>query len=440
METVSRRDFIAAGTAALTARSYSRILGANDRIQIGQIGCGHRGAGHRQMLKLSAAADPNFDLRSVCDLWSVNRERAATDAQRLFGKRPKAFQYSEELLADSELDAVMIATGDHQHARILAEVVRAGKDCYCEKPMANTLEDAKLARDAVLASKRVVQMGSQWLSCPYQQRVREIIRSGQLGKIVSISQSWNYNGPRWHDPKEADVAAIRQGDTDWKRWLLGRPDRPFDPRLYFEFRIFKDFSGGITDQWYSHGAGLAHFYLDTFIPDDTVANGGIFAWHDVRENPDTFQCISTFAKKEVLYSYSTTFGSGYGDHTIIRGTRGTLYSPGGEGSPQWWYVAEPRSLWRTNVVFDLKTGNAKPEPVLPPGRTQTPAINQDDNLQAHTDDWLACMRSRKIPNGSIETGFAHSVAVIMATRSYREGKKMYWDRQREEIVDRPAST
>src|ERR671937_1402157 len=108
----------------------------------------------------------------------------------------------------------MIATGDHQHARILAEVVRAGKDCYCEKPMANTLADAKLARDTVLASKQVVQMGSQWLSCPYQQRVREIIRSGKLGKIVSISQSWNYNGPRWHDPKEADVAAIRASEPD----------------------------------------------------------------------------------------------------------------------------------------------------------------------------------------------------------------------------------
>jgi hypothetical protein len=90
------------------------------------------------------------------------------------------------------------------------------------------------------------------------------------------------------------------------------------------------------------------------------------------------------------------------------------------------------------LVFDLKTGSAKPQPVLPPGRTEVPPVNQDDNLQAHTDDWLACMRSRRIPNGSIETGFAHAVTVIMATRSYREGKKMYWDRQREEIVDRPA--
>ena len=443
-DTVSRRRFVggAAGSAVLplTASSYGRIAGANDRIQVGQIGCGHRASGHRRMLKLSMGTDPNFDLRGVCDIWSVNREKAADDAQELFGRRPKTYKYSEEMLADRELDAVMIGTGDHQHARILAEVVRAGKDCYCEKPMANTLEDAKLARDTVLASKQVVQMGSQWLSDPYQQAVREMIRSGKLGKIVAISQSWNFNGPRWDVPKDPNILTIREADTDWNRWLLGRPPRPFDPRVYFEFRIFKDFSGGLTDQWFSHGSGLVHFYLDTFIPDDIVANGGIFAWHDVRENPDTFSCLSTFAAKEVLYSYSTTFGNAYGDHTIIRGTRGTLYSPGGEGSPQWWFVPETRSGWRSNTVFDLKAGKPKPELVTVPGRTEAPPVSQGDDLKYHTDDWFRCMRSRKTPNGSIQTGFAHAVAVVMATRSYREGRKLYWDRKNERIVERPVVT
>ncbi len=442
-DTVSRRTFIgrAAGSAALpmTASSYGRIVGANDRIQIGQLGCGHRSNGHRAMLKQSAQADPNFDLRSVCDLWSLNREKAADHAQELFGRRPKTYQYSEKMLADPDLDAVMIATGDHQHARILAEVVRAGKDCYCEKPMANTLEDAKLARDAVRSSKQVVQMGSQWLSDPYQQKVREMVRGGKLGKIVAISQSWNFNGPRWHVPKQPEIAAIREADTDWKRWLLGRPWRPFDPRVYFEFRIFKDFSGGLTDQWFSHGSGLVHFYLDTFVPDDIVANGGIFAWHDVRENPDTFSCLATFAEKQVLYSYSTTFGNAYGDHTIIRGTRGTLYAPGGEGCPQWWFLPETRSEWRSNVVFNLHAGKVKPEPVLIPGRPESPPVKQDDNLKYHTDDWFRCMRSRAKPIGDIDTGFAHAVAVVMATRSYREGKKMYWDRKNEQILDHAVS-
>ncbi|HUS06424.1 MAG TPA: Gfo/Idh/MocA family oxidoreductase [Bryobacteraceae bacterium] len=435
---ISRRSVLkAAGQAMvpMTAFSYARIVGSNDRIQVGQLGCGHRAVGHRRMLKLSLATDPNFDLRSVCDLWSVNRERAAASAQELFGKRPKGFKYSEEMLADPELDAVMIGTGDHQHARLLAEVVRAGKDCYCEKPMANTLEDAKLARDTVRRSKQVIQIGSQWLSDPYQHKVRDIVRSGKLGKIVAVNQSWNFNGPRWHVPKDPNIAQLREQDTDWKRWLLGRTWRPFDPRVYFEFRIFKDFSGGITDQWYSHGSGLVHFYLDTFIPDDTVANGGIFAWHDVRENPDTFQSLSTFKEKQVLYSYSTTFGNGYGDHTIIQGTRGTLYSPGGEGSPQWWYLPETKSGWRGNPVFDLKSGPVKPELVTAAGSSDVPPVDQSDDLKYHTDDWFRCMRSRQTTNGNIETGFGHSVAVVMATRSYREGKKLYWDRKTEQILE-----
>ena len=438
---ISRRKLIGAlAASAMPAASYTRILGANDRIQIGELGVGHRASGHRAMLKLTSKTDPKFDVRSVCDLWSVNRERAAADVQKTFGgSRPKTYKYSEEMLADKELDAVMIATGDHQHARLLAEVVKAGKDCYCEKPMANTLEDAKLARDTVKASGQVVQMGSQWLSCPYQQQVREIIRSGKLGKIVAIDQSWNYNGPRWHVPKSEDVAAIREEETDWNRWLLGRARRPFNPRMYFEFRIFKDFSGGITDQWYSHGSGLAHFYLDSFIPDDTVSNGGIFAWHDVRENPDTFQCASTFADKQVLYTYSTTFGNAYGDHTIIRGTKGTLYSPGGEGSPQFFFLAEPRSGWASNVIFTQPSGKVPPEPVTLPGQTEGAALHQSDNLKAHTDNWFECMRNRKTPNGHIDTGFAHAVAVVMATRSFREGKKMYWDRKTEQILDHPAN-
>ena len=440
-ERLSRRNFFgAAGSAALpmTARAYSRIRGANERIQIGQIGCGNRAVGLRQMLKLSAQDDANFDLRSVCDLWSINRQRATDHVAALFGNRPKAYKYSEEMLADSELDAVMIATGDHQHARILAEVVRAGKDCYCEKPMANTLDDAKLARQAVARSGRVVQMGSQWLSDPYQQRVREMIREGKIGKVVAISQSWNFNGPRWHAPNEPNIQAIREKDTDWQRWLLGRPYRAFDPRVYFEFRIFKDFSGGLTDQWYSHASGLVHFYLDTFVADDIVANGGIFAWHDVRENPDTFSCLATFQDKEVLHSYSTTFGNGYGDHTVIRGTKGTLYAPGGEGCPQWWHLPETSSEWRSNVVFNLRRDKGQPQPVRIPGGPEIAPIQQSDNLKYHSDNWLKCMRTRERPNGHIDTGFAHAVAVVMATRSYREGKKLYWDRKNEQILDHPV--
>jgi len=137
----------------------------------------------------------------------------------------------------------------------------------------------------------------------------------------------------------------------------------------------------------------------------------------------------------VLYSYSTTFGNGFGDHTIIRGTKGTLSSPGGEGSPQWWFQPETHSGWRSNEVFNLNTGRPKQEPVTIPGHPDVAPVHQSDNLKFHTDNWFQCMRSRGKPNANIETGFAHAVAVVMATRSFREGKKLYWDRKTEQIVE-----
>jgi predicted dehydrogenase len=438
---VSRRQFLggAAGAAAgavvsSTACSYERIKGANERIQIGMLGCGARAEGLLNMVGMSKK-DGNLELRSVCDLWSVNRERMRERGKERLGDDARAFKYAEDMLADHDLDAVMIATADHQHARLLAQVVRAGKDAYCEKPMANTLADAKLARDAVRASDRIVQMGSQWVSDPHHLAAREVVRSGKLGKITALEQSWNYNGPRWHVPLNQNIARIREEDTDWDRWLMGRPYRPFDPVVYFEFRLFKDFSSGIADQWYSHGSGLAHFFLDTFIPDDTVANGGIFAWHDVRENPDTFACISRFNDREVLYKYSSCYGNIHGSTTVIRGTLGTLYAVGGEGSPQWWYAPETYSGWGSNLIFgDEHAPAPTPVPVLPEGVTEIAPTSQSDDSKYHMDDWVRGMRARRPCNGSIETGFAHSVAAVMAARSYREDRKMRWDRAREEIV------
>jgi predicted dehydrogenase len=273
---------------SMSAASYKRIVGANDRINIGFLGCGARSRGHQNMVKMSEK-DKNLGVVAVCDLWNLNREKTAANCKKMFGTDVKQFKYSEDMLEMPEIDAVMIGTGDFQHAKLLAEVVKAGKDCYCEKPMADDVSDAKLAREAVLSSKQIVQMGSQWLSDPIQQKVREIVRSGRLGQITKIEQVWNDNNHRWHDPNDPDVATIREEDTDWERWLLGKPYRPFDPWAYFEFRIFRDFSGGITSQWMSHAIGLVNFYMDIDIPDSMVANGGIFGWPDIRQNPDTFQ-------------------------------------------------------------------------------------------------------------------------------------------------------
>jgi hypothetical protein len=290
----------------MDARSYARVLGANDRIRLAQLGCGDRSEGHVHMVQLAAKKTP-VETIAVCDLWSVARERRAAQVKDAFNLTPQLYKYSEEMLARKDIDGVMIATGDFQHAILCAEVVRAGKDCYVEKPFANVLSEAKETRDVVRASGQMVQVGSQHRSEPYQLAVRDIVRSGRIGAVVHIEQEWNVNQERWRfvdldtgfSPEMLQdrnmewkkwlydrPSKLREEDTDWKRWLLGKPYRPFDPHVYLEFRLYKDFSSGIFDQWMSHGSDLVHLWTDESYPESVVANGGIFVWKDGRENPE----------------------------------------------------------------------------------------------------------------------------------------------------------
>ena len=163
-----------AGSAiASSALSYDRIIGANDRIALGHIGVGNRGSGLHMMA--SRLKDKyNVETVAVCDLWKSNRERAVANSERYYGRAPRAFQHLEELLALKDVDAVLIATPEHSHSPVLKAAVEAGKDAYCEKPMGNVLEEVKAARDAVKQRNRVVQMGTQHRSEPYQLAAREV--------------------------------------------------------------------------------------------------------------------------------------------------------------------------------------------------------------------------------------------------------------------------
>src|SRR6202161_4149284 len=198
---IDRRTFVkqAGGAmlaAGMDARAYARVLGANDRIRLGQLGCGGRSHGHVHMVQLASKEIP-VETVAVCDIWSLAREQRAAEVKAAFNLDPQSYKYSEDMLARKDIDGVMIATGDFQHAKLCIEVVQAGKDCYVEKPFANVLSEAKEARNTVKASKQMVQMGSQHRSEPYQIAVRDIIRSGRIGQIVHIEQEWNINMERW---------------------------------------------------------------------------------------------------------------------------------------------------------------------------------------------------------------------------------------------------
>jgi predicted dehydrogenase len=438
-DAINRRKFIqntavvAAGSAALssTALSYDRIVGANDRISLGHIGVGVRG-GELDGMVAELKDKKNVEMTAICDLWSYNREQAVATNKKYYGKAPRAFQYPEELIASKELDAIIISTPEHSHSLILKMVAEAGKDGYCEKPMGNVLEEVKAGRDAVQAKNLIVQIGTQHRSEPYQIAVHDLIRGGALGDVSKYEIAWNYHGPRWRGRPE--VKEIREQDTDWRAWLMNKPHRPFDPQLYFEYRLYKDFSSGIPDQWMSHGIDLVHYFMDEKYPESVVAHGGVFAWHDGRENPDTFQALLTYPKG-FLVSYSTSFGNDAVGYSRIMGKKATLYNTGGEGSPRWQIVEEVGNHEQDNDV-DKKRASRY---VQLPGDTEPPPTGIADEDLSHMTNWLDCLRSRKQPNATVQNGFSHSVACMMATKAYWSGKRIYFNPKTEQILDHPPT-
>jgi predicted dehydrogenase len=446
---MTRRTVLASSAAALAmpAVSYARIVGANDRISLGHIGIGSRG---RELAGVIADLKDrhNLEMTAVCDLWTRNRERAAKAAESAYGRAPRSFQYVEEMLALRDVDAVVISSPDHQHSPLLKLAAEAGKDAYVEKPMGNILEEARSARDAVRERKLVVQVGTQHRSEPYQRAVRQRIAAGGLGTVSKVETVWNYHGPRWRGRPE--VKQLKEEDTDWRRWLLTKPYRPFDPRLYFEFRLYREFSSGIPDQWMSHAADMVHFLLDDRYPASVVAQGGVFRWRDGRENPDTFQAIFEYPSG-FLFSYATSFGNDADSSTRIMGDRATMVNVGGEGS-QRWKLVEEHGNHESNPFLRRHQEYIKLGPGVRHGfsfgRLLTGAVEKtygplpfiSDSNPSHMANWLECLRSREQPNATVEDGFAHSVAVIMAARAQREGRKLYWDKTSEDILDRAPAT
>lgn len=436
---LNRRDFLGKSAAALagsvvlplTALSYGRIVGANDRISLGHVGNGNRG-GDLDQIASKLKDSHHVEMTAVCDLWKVNREKAVATNTKYYGRAPKGVQHVEELLAMKDVDGVLISTPEHSHSPILKLATEAGKDAYVEKPMGNVLSEAKAARDAVMKGKTIVQVGTQHRSEPYQQAAQKIARSGDLGDISKVEIVWNYHGPRWRGRPE--VKRIQEQDTDWKAWLMTKPARPFDPQMYFEFRLYREFSSGIPDQWMSHAIDVVHWFMDDHFPSAAVSNGGVFAWHDGRETADTFQTLLEYPKG-FLVSYSTSFGNDAPSFTRYMGKKATLINIGGEGSPRY-QVVEEKGTHEDDTEIDTKRESKF---VQLPGESELPPMGIDDLTTEHMANWFECMRSRQQPHATVQDGFAHSVACMMAAESYWTGKKIYWHASTETFSDAKPS-
>ncbi|MBN9617797.1 MAG: oxidoreductase [Acidobacteriales bacterium 59-55] len=438
----NRRDFMKIGSTAIAATavswnatSYAKIIGANDRVKVGIVGCGDRMKGALIPAFHANSKDTNFEIVAVSDIWNRRRDEGATYIQKITGSPVVAVRNNDELYARKDVDAVMIATADFQHALHGVEAVNAGRDAYVEKPTAHTMDDARKFRAAVHKTGKIVQVGTQRRSTPSYMKAAEYIKSGKFGDIVMVEMTWNVNQPgRWRRPDV--VPLLKEQDTDWKRYLMNRPHEPFDARKYLEFRLFWPYSSGIPDQWLVHQIDTVHWFTGLPHPRSVVANGGIYLWKDGRKNWDTMTAVFDYGPLDDLtkgfqVQYTSRFTNSAG------GVKELYYSNGGmlDMSKQ---TVTPTGGLTARMAAQMKMqANLLPSFSLVEKATsmETGAGTHVDNeTSANVRNWMECVRSRKTPNADIEAGYSHSIALCMNIAAIQTGQKVTFDDKTQQVL------
>ena len=438
---MNRRQFLKSGAVSLgalpiaRASSFARIAGANDRVRVGVVGFSDRFRSSLLPAFLQHSKDLNFEIVAVSDIWDMRREAGQSHIGKLTGKPVDAVRNNDELYERKDIDAVIIATADFQHAQHGVEAVTSGRDAYVEKPLAHNMPDARAIRQAVHDSGRIVQIGTQRRSSPVYQAAYNYIRSGKFGEVVSVLMTWNVNQPgRWRRPKL--VAGLREEQVDWKRFLLNNPPEPFDPRKYLEFRLFWPYSSGIPDQWMVHQIDTVHWFTGFPRPRSVVANGGIYFWHDGRKNWDTMTAVFDYGPLDdasngfqVVYSSRMTNEAGEVKE-LYYSNGGTLdldkktVSPEGGLSKQY---ADEMGL-QPNLLPRISLLDSAP-------KIATSAdTGGDPDTSANVRNWMECVRSRETPNANIEAGYQHSVALCMTIAAIQTGRRVTFDDTKQEVI------
>jgi predicted dehydrogenase len=442
----NRREFLKGSGAALaatavaastswSATSYAAIVGANDRVKVGVVGCGDRMKGALIPAFAANQKAMNFQFVAVSDIWNRRREEGAAYIQKVSGDTVVPVRNNEELYARKDVDAVLIATADFQHALHGTQAVNAGRDAYVEKPTAHTMEDARTFRAAVHKTGKIVQVGTQRRSTPSYQKAAEYIQSGKFGDIVMVEMTWNVNQPgRWRRPDV--VPLLKEQDTDWKRYLLNRPQVPFNARHYLEFRLFWPYSSGIPDQWLVHQIDTVHWFTGLPHPRSVVANGGIYLWKDGRKNWDTMTAVFDYGplndpSKGFQVQYTSRFTNSAG------GVKELYYSNGGMMNMDTQQVTPTGGLTaKFAAEMKMQANLLQPFSLVEKAESMPTdaGVKVDPQTSANMLNWMECVRSRKTPNASIEAGYSHSIALCMNIAAIQTGQKVTFDDATQQVM------
>ncbi len=297
------------------------------------------------------------------------------------------------------------------------------------------MEDNRAALKAVKASKQIVQIGSQRRSGRNYKSAAQFIQEGKFGAITMVELTWNVNQPgHWRRP--AQVAMLKQEDTDWKRFVMNRQFEPFDPRKYLEFRLFWPFSSGMPGQWMCHQIDTVHWFTGLQHPRTVVANGGIYMWKDGRQNWDTMTAVFDYGpQKDLASGFQVTFSSRM--HNGDENPAEIYYSNGGVLNLNTNKVSPLGGLTEQHAKAMNMKANLLPEISIEDlGEKVVASANTggDSLTSAHMRNWMECVRSRTQPNAPIEAGYMHSIASIMTNAAVRTGQKVIFDEKTQDVM------
>jgi predicted dehydrogenase len=395
---VDRRDFIktAGAATAATALSYSRILGANDRVRLGLIGCGSRGVGNmKNFLALNSV-----DVGGLCDVYG-----AQIDQARQTASAATSVKDHRQLLDRNDIDAVIVAVPDHWHTAITIDALNAGKDVYVEKPLTLRIEEGPEIVKAARVNGRVCQVGMQQRSGRhYLQAKQEYLDTKRLGRITLVRTWWHGNG--FHLRRAPDSLKRLPADLDWAHFLGPVKWRDWDPQQYYNWRAYLDYGGGQVTDLFTHWIDVVHMFMGSDIPIAASASGGVYAYKDGRTAPDTIH---------VLLEYPAEFTATF-EATLVP-------SIGGAGIE---FCGTDGRLVITRAGFDVfEPKNAKP----------IASVQATGNMdQDHMRNFLDCVKSRALPSGDVLIGHRSAQASHLGNIAYVEKRRIQFDPIREVIM------
>lgn len=425
LQNLTRRQFLqntgkAATTLAAVSAFTPSLLAARspgETIGVGCIGLGTRGGD----LINAVVNIPGVKVVAVSDVYGPHRQKGI---ERSRNPEVKAYVDYRELLADKNVDAVVIGTPDHWHCPMVLDAVKAGKDIYCEKGMAHTLEEARRMREAVKGSGIVFQLGHQGRQSTAALQAKELIAQGILGPITLVRTgrfmnndpqhpTWRWYGyySAWERPDPVQVAR----DLNWELWLGSAPKIPWNERHFWHWRCYWAYGTGQAGDLLSHELDLVQYILGHGIPDGCSCTGLNALLNDDREVPDTWAATYQFQKPGRTVSFIGSMNAGSDDSVEICGKEGVL---------------KFNSIAQDVADFTIRREGFNRRTGIPEGYKRGKTPSQPNHMQ----DFFNCVRSRGIPKCNIDEAFIETATFLMSVESFKQNRPVRWDAAKEEIV------